>query len=412
VRPSNVISAVPLIQDVEVSGWGLTTGLRAYAQLRFRAAAGDAAKFWPSSDRGFEALAAYLELDRGVVLARLGRQWKTSGLGFYNFDGATLALRPLSWLTLEGFGGRSLVRGLNEPVVNDAIAAVEPWAPEEPDWLFGAELRGRPSNWLSAGAMYQRDIRRDAAGLYGERVSGDARLRLLQATLAGNLQLDLASGQVNDGRLRLDLPRLMGLSPAVEVRHYQPYFELWTIWGAFSPVGYDEVNASALWLDPSDRLSLRVSGGRRRYGEVTGGMSTLPLRNDGWRLGTDAAFRTGDGWSLSGGYTIDVGFGASRSDQVISLRRDFGAGYMGLSGMAFQTLDEFRVDKGRVWGGSADVGITPMPGTRIDGSLQAYRHGERYTGGIDWNQVRGLLRFEWTIGPEPGRRGASRGGAR
>lgn len=411
LRPAAVISAVPLIQDVEVSAWGLATGLRAYAQLRFRAAEGDAARFWPSADQAFEAMAAYLELDRGSVLARIGRQWKTSGLGFYNFDGATLSLQPRSWLTLEGFGGRSLVRGLNQSVVSPAIAAVEPWSANDPDWLMGAEIRVRPSPRLSAGALYQRDIRSDAAGLYSERVAADARLRLGRGTLSGNLQTDLATGDVNDARLRLELPRLLGFLPTLEARHYQPYFELWTIWGAFAPVGYDEATASAYWTDPSDRVSLHLSGGRRQYGPATGGMASLPLRNDGWRAGADATIRSGAGWTVNGGYAADVGFGAARTDQLLGVRRQFGAGYAGLTGMAFQTLDEFQVDKGRVLGASADVGMKLPASVRIDASLQAYRHAERYSGGIDWNQLRGLIRFEWTIGPEPGR-GRLPGGAR
>ena len=412
LRPASVIGAVPLIQDVNVSAWGLTTGLRAYAQLRFRAAEGDAAAFWPSSDRTFEALAAYLELDRGPVLARVGRQWKTSGLGFYNFDGAMLSLRPSGWLTLEAYGGRSLLRGLSEPMVSSAISAVEPWSPDEPDWLVGGELRFRPSARFSASALYQRDVRADAAGLYGERLATDARVRLGRSTLDATLQTDLATGTVNDGRVRLELPRLLGLSPSLEARHYQPYFELWTIWGAFSPVGYDEASASAYWSGASDRFALRVSGGRRSYGQVTGGMASLPLRNDGWRVSTDATLRPAPAWSVSAGYAADVGIGQARSDQTLSVRRELGGGYLGVSGMAFQTLDEFQVARGRVWGASAEAGVRLLPSARVDGSFQAYRHAERYTGGIDWNQLRGMLRVEWTVGPEPGRSSAPRGGAR
>ncbi len=420
LRPASVTGAVPLIQDLNVSAWGLTTGLRAYAQLRFRAAEGDAAAFWANSDRSFQALSAYLELDRGPVLARVGRQWTTSGLGFYNFDGAMLSLRPLPWLTLGGYGGRGLVRGLNEPMTSSAISAVEPWAPDEPDWLFGAELRVRPSARFSAGVVYQRDIRSDAfnsdllspAGLYGERIAANTRVRLGASTVDGTLQTDLASGAVNDGRVRLELPRLFRIVPSLEARHYQPYFELWTIWGAFSPVGYDEASASGFWTSTDNKLSLRLSGGRRSYAPATGGMASLPLRNDGWRVSTDATLRPAPAWSVSAGYAADVGFGQARSDQMLSLRRELGAGYLGVSGMAFQTLDEFQVTKGRVWGASAEAGVQLLPGARLDGSFQAYRHAERYTGGIDWNQLRGMLQLQWTVGPEPGASAVTRGGAR
>ncbi len=158
-------------------------------------------------------------------------------------------------------------------------------------------------------------------------------------------------------------------------------------------------------MDPSQRLTLHLSGGRRVYGNVTGGMASLPLRNDGWRVAADASWRAGPAWTVSGGYTADVGFGASRSDQTLSVRRSLGNAYLGLSGMAFQTLDDFQVERGRVWGLSADGGVPLGSAAHIDGSFQAYRHRERYIGGIDWNQMRGMLRLVWTIGSEPGRRG-------
>ena len=216
---------------------------------------------------------------------------------------------------------------------------------------------------------------------------------------------------MNEARVRLDLPRLLGIAPSMEARHYQPYFELWTIWGAFSPVGYDEASLSGLWVDPSQRLTLHLSGGRRSYGDVTGGMASLPLRSDGWRIAADAMLRPAADWTISGGYTADVGFGSSRSDQTLGVRRSFGSAYLGLSGMGFQTLDDFRVERGRVWGLSADGGVPLGAAAHLDGSFQAFRHRERYTGGIDWNQMRGMLRLVWTIGSEPGRRMPA-GGAR
>ena len=65
-----------------------------------------------------------------------------------------------------------------------------------------------------------------------------------------------------------------------------------------------------------------------------------------------------------------------------------------------------------MWGASAEVGVQLLPSARLDGSFQAYRHAERYTGGIDWNQLRGMLQLQWTVGPDPGRRALTQGGAR
>ena len=34
-------------------------------------------------------MAAYAEISRGLLRFRGGRQWKTSALGYFNFDGAS-----------------------------------------------------------------------------------------------------------------------------------------------------------------------------------------------------------------------------------------------------------------------------------------------------------------------------------
>ena len=46
-----------------------------------------------------------------------------------------------------------------------------------------------------------------------------------------------------------------------------PFFELWTIWGAFSPVGFQEVKARLDWMGSSGRISAHVYGSRRAYEE-------------------------------------------------------------------------------------------------------------------------------------------------
>ena len=149
-------STMSLIQDIEASAWGFGAGIRAYAHLRGRASNDAGGDLWPQADDPMDVLDAYLEVDRGRLRGRAGRQWRTSGLGYYNFDGLSVLVRPIERLTVDAYGGWSLVRGLNESHTSGAIAAVEGIPPDDRALLFGVEVRGRPTTALSLAGTYQR----------------------------------------------------------------------------------------------------------------------------------------------------------------------------------------------------------------------------------------------------------------
>lgn len=405
LRSGSRISSVPVTQDLEASAWGFGQGVRIYAQLRARTGLGEVETLWPQSDDELDLMAAYAELDRQRFRVRLGRQWATTGLGLYNFDGAALVLRPLGGLSIDAYGGWSLIRGVNEPHTSDLLESVEPFAPDERAYIFGGGFRYRPSPIGAIGAVYQREIRMDRASLYSERIAADGRLRYRDATLTGRLSYDLATAAVNEGRLRLDLPApLSGVSPYVQYRHYRPFFELWTIWGAFSPVAYDEASAGASWRPPELDLALTVRGGYREYGDPEAGFALDPVRSDGWYLGGDATWRPARDWSVFGGYRADINFGAARSEGDLGVRRAFGDdGYAGFSAITFRNVQEFRVGESNVYGGGVEGGLRIGPDARIDGRLFIYRRSdEADTPTVDWTQVRGWVRVQWTVGRDPG----------
>ena len=82
-RSASRVSTGPLMQDLELSGWGLGTGISIYAQGRVRTSIGNASEIWPFADDHFDLLAAYAELQRSRWRVRLGRQWAASALGYY-----------------------------------------------------------------------------------------------------------------------------------------------------------------------------------------------------------------------------------------------------------------------------------------------------------------------------------------
>jgi hypothetical protein len=121
VRPGSAISTFPAIHDIDATAWGFGQGIRLVAQVRARSALGAHRELWPQGDDAIDVQSLYGELTRDRWRLRAGRQWKVSGLGYYNFDGLAGAIRPMPTLWIEAYAGRSLVRGLNEARTGAAL---------------------------------------------------------------------------------------------------------------------------------------------------------------------------------------------------------------------------------------------------------------------------------------------------
>lgn len=393
-------SLVAMTQDLDVTGWGFGEGVSVHAQLRARAATGDARDMWPQAAQTFDALDAYAELDRTRARARLGRQWITSSLGVFNFDGGSLLFRPSNVFSADVYGGGTLVQGLNRALDAAALSPVEDLPPTDRAYVIGATAQFRPSAIGAFRVQYQREIRRDRAALNSERVGADAEVYQGRATWSGGLTRDLATGTFNDLSLalRMILPRFA--VARVEARRYVPYFDLWTIWGAFAPVGYNELRGNLDWTTGDTRLALGVSGSRRKYEDTETGVAFLPLRTDGWHVGTNASFRAAAAWTIQGIYAADIGFGASSTDGDVALRwSPSDAVSVGLHGLAFQNIYEFQVGQGRVLGGGAEVSARLFPDVRVVADALVYRHtGSDTPQLVNWNQRRSTVRLEWALG--------------
>lgn len=406
-RSADVIAAVPTTQDLRLSAWGFGRGLRIYARARGRAAVGNDA-VWPRSDDALDVLEAYGELDRPRFRLRAGRQWTTTGLGVYNFDGAALRLRLTPRVMLEGYGGWSLVRGLNEPITSGALAAVEAFVPDKRGVLGGAQARIRPTAASALSVTYQREIRSDRAGLYSERLASELGVRSRYATLDADLEADLAMGMINEARARLSLYPSRPLAVRLFARRHRPYFDLWTIWGVFAPVGFDEVGGGLGWTGAS--WTAEAHGGWRNYPDTGADLALAPFNDTGWNVGTSLSREFGPAWRFQGWYEADIGFGAARSQGGGRVERTLpGDAFLAVTATAFQQAYEFRVRSGTVVGFGMDAGAPLGERARIAGGLDAYIHSGAVAD-VDWSQLRGSLRLEWTVGSEPGRTGMGTGG--
>jgi hypothetical protein len=403
-RTGERTSTVPGIQDVTVSGWGLGRGVRVYAHLRARADLGEADKLWPRADDAFDALAAYVEVDRGRFRVRAGRDWKTSGLGYYDYDGVSVGFRAAPELTIETWGGWSLTRGAEVAVTDDALSAIEALAPDERAVLLGTQVRFRSGPGLYVTGLYQREIRSDRLGLYSERAALDAAYTRGPVSLVAALETDLVGRQINEARVDLTWSLGRYTSLGVFGRRHRPFFELWTIWGAFSPVAFTEVGVRGHRRWPESRLGIHGEASRRSYEDTGADLAFAALRTDGWKVSASADLTLRPDLLLQGSYYGELASGAGISEGRLAVRRTLGErDWIGLSLSVLQRAYEFRVQEGTLLGAGLDAGWRLDARTRISGNLALYRHlTPSDSPGVDWSQLRGSIRFEWTVGREPG----------
>lgn len=399
---------VPLTQDVELTGWGLGQGVSVYAHVRAHANGGGAEELWTREDDRFTALAAYIEIERERWNARAGRQWLTSQLGVNNFDGVSASFEAARRLIVEGYAGSSLIQGLSEPFTSSALAGADVLPPDVGGLVFGAKTRWRPVPSFALSGEYRRELRRDRAGLYSERLALDGVLLAGQTSVTADVQADFASRVINEARVRASRTLSNRIDGGIEAVHSSPFFPLWTIWGVFSPVGFDEVRADGRWHSSDDALSLSLSGGYRRYGDTHTGVGFLPLRDDGWTTIASARWQMRSQWELNGSYRRDIGYGASKSDGTAGIRwqRDDGA-WLGATASVLQNIFEFRVASGYVAGVAIDAALPLTPDVRVAGQIGLYRQIAANTPAttVNWSQRRAYLRLDWAIGGDPGMRG-------
>jgi hypothetical protein len=400
--PGARTAAVPLLHDFEVNGWGFGRGIHAHAQFRARTNVAGRADLWPQGDDALDLTAAWLELDRLRYRLRAGRQWQVSGLGFYNFDGVTVEYAPLQPLRASTWLGRSLVRGVNEGRAGGALESIETLPPGADGVIAGAQLRYR-TRLLAIGGTYQVDFRGDGAGLFAELASLNAALDTRAGAVDAAVELDVATTSLNEARLGLRTVPWHGVVLHAEARRYRPYFELWTIWGAFSPVGFDEMRSALSWSDRTRHLTLRGEAARRTYHDSDERHGLDTYDGNGWSVGAQAAWAPRP-WRVHAAYRTEGGFGAARRDGHVGVRRELGQSVaLDLQALGFQRLYEFRITEGTVYGAGAEVSIRAGARAQLFAGGAVYHHAGRVgAAGIDWNQRRASLRVQWSAGPDAG----------
>lgn len=389
-----------LTQDLRVTAWGGLQGLSARAHLRARFGSDG---YWPATEQRFEAVTAYLDFDRPAYRARVGRIARSDALGYYNFDGASVLWRGLPPVWLEAYGGWSLARGLNAPRSGDLVEEAEDLPPDDRGLLLGAQAGGRLGS-VSATLAYQRDIRTDRLAIYAERVALDLRGFRGRWTFDASAEYDWASRTWNEARLRVTGLVGAAVEASAEARHYEPFFESWTIWGAFTPVGFNEARASLAWRPAGDALRLEVAGAYRDYEDTFAEGVFAPRRQDGWRAAGAASWSRA-GWQVSGSYRADVGPGAARFGGDVAGGYTFGPGrWISARASRTQTFGELRLNEQFVSGLGLEAGWR-VGDVSLTGGAALYRlDGKERPAEADWTQSRFHAGAAFRFGSEPGGR--------
>lgn len=406
-RADEVDQIVVATQEFLATGWTGLQGLSTKVHLRSRYGSDD---FWPQASQEFEVVSAFADFDRSDYRIRAGRLFRSDGLGYYNFDGSSFLWRGWNPLWVEVYGGWGLARGLNDPVNGGLVSQADALSPDKRGLILGAEAGARLGRIASGRVSYQREIRTDRLGLYSERIAFDGRAFLDRTVFELSGEYDLSFRKLNELRLRLNTPITSGLEIIAEARRHSPYFELWTIWGAFSPVGFDEGRMTLAWSEPNLGLGLQAGGAYRNYDEADAGPTNSEIRDDGWRAFANADIRRG-AWFAAGGYRAEAGFGAARFGGDFRVGRTFGEySYVSLRGSRTQTFGEFRLNEQLVSGIGLD-GAMRVGEFSLNAGAAVYRieTEERPSDG-DWTQFRLYSSLSYRFGFEPGSGSRANGG--
>ena len=399
-RPGPVRRGGPLSTTADLTVWDLgAPGLSVHAAGRLGVDLG-AADIWPGSDPALQLFEGYAEYAVPRATARLGRQVVASRLGTMGFDGGGLVLRDARrGLDVQGYLGWGLARGTALPVTSPALNPLNDFQPRQRQLVagLGAGWSSRPAD-LRVDYLREVDPRSDY--FVSERVGLEAALRPVTGVrLAGGADYDLAAGWWGSAEASLGYATRR-VSATLGARRYRPHFDLWTIWGAFSPVAYRAVHG-AVTFAASPQIDVRGRYERYRYEDAEAATPLFDVQRDGWRWEVGTTVTPLPGWILDGGYRRDFGPGASAAGVAGSLMyapsRRLAVTLLG------STVDrplEFRYNGAVVRAYGIDAQVEPSARVRVGFAATRYEeiHRRPDAAAFDWNQLRASARLVLLFG--------------
>ena len=317
-RPGPAVHGGPLVSSADLTLWGLgMRGLSVRVHTRLGVDLGRTDS-WPGTEPAAQLLEAYAEYAGRAVTARAGRQLLVDRFGFSGFDGGKATARIGSTgVDVEGYAGLGLARATALPVTSPVLDPLDEFQPRRRQLVAGAAL-GYAGRLGTIRADYRREIDRESRNFASERAALAVDLRPGDRwSLSAGADYDFANTWVGnaDALLRYIAP---WVTLAGGARRYRPYFDLWTIWGAFSPVPYHALQAS-VWVRPLPMVELRGRWERYVYSDTETETPLADVDDDGWRFSVGAGYSPSPAWRIEAGYHEDYGPGASSHGLEASL---------------------------------------------------------------------------------------------
>lgn len=390
-RPGGTTTASPVTGTLSGTVWGFgVPGLQ--LNLTARAGATVGSGDWPGTEPPVQLLEGYAAYSGGMLSAQLGRTHDANRLGWVGFDGGKVELRPLGRaLRVFGYAGWGLARSYPLPVTSQDLNPLGDSLPNRRQIVlaggfgwFLPEFEGR--------VLYQREDRSGVNATVSERVAADWSLAASpQVTLSGGGDYDLAMALFGKADLALNfLTTDRRVRLTMGGRRYRPYFDLWSIWGAFTPIAYSAGFGSAAW-QAMDGVEVRARGEVYQF-DASGSSNPLaPVENGGWRGSVNASVVRFANWSLDAGYERDMGSGAqSQSFEGAATYRRSDALLITVDASRMVRPLEYRFDDARLWSYGVRFDYQAVRGVRLIADARGYSEERQRDDAarLSWSQLR------------------------
>jgi hypothetical protein len=302
-------------------------------------------------------------------------------------------------LELTAYAGWGLARGVALPVTEPALNPLNDFQPRDRQVMVGAEA-ALTSRILDVRTEYRREIDPAVDYLVSERVAASLAIRPLpQLGLSAGAEYDLSFGHTGSADLAVSwIGR--GYTLGAGWRRYKPFFDLWTIWGAFSPVAHHTMHATGSVSLPRG-ISLHARGERYQFEETGTFTPTTGVEDEGWRMQTGASWTPDPRWVLAGDYHAEFGPGAaSRGVELRATWLPTEAFSISANGARMRRPLEMRYSDSELTVLGLDAEYRPNARWRL--GLQAAQWQEDRArpdaSGLDWDQMRLSARITLLFG--------------
>ena len=392
-RPGLKTSAGPVSSTASATLWGLgVPGLQFHVTARAAGDLQDAS--WPGTEPAVQLLEGYAAYSRDFLSFKLGRTHDVNRLGWVGFDGATVEFRPFGRaLRVFGYGGRALARSYPLPVTSaDLNPLGDPLELPNRNQLILAGGVGWFLGPFAGRALYQREDRRGTDATVSERVAADWSLEASQqVTLSGGADYNVATDEWGKADVAMNvLTADRKVRFTAGGRRYRPYFDLWSIWGAFTPVAYTAAGGSAAWR-ALDGVEVRARGEYYTFDESGTATPLVAGESDGWRGSVSATVLRVTDWSFDLGYEREIGPGASsQSLEAAATYRPSVGLLVTVDGARMVRPLEYRFNDSRLWSYGLRLDYEAARGLRLTADARGYNEERQRddAANLSWSQMR------------------------